>query len=255
MSWLPRDLTLLCQNQQRIIPPHVSFTVLLSPKATGRRLQYTAYCGGVVGLIWGLEKCLLPPSVGSILVCIHCQSGKLSFPLCIVVARLLCMLCCRSSGVDLRLSCCHSILIWGETSVSLQCPCCSTIKPYLSPPPSPLPLSLIVSSSPSPVSACLCLFSLVLPGSWWSDFEGACRWGSRQLGTVLIEPSLCLVTVVCRSEQAREWIQAALKSPAGSITGKINKTETCRVPRSGSLLSLVSRTSTRDWSMWEYGLR
>ncbi len=38
-------------REQRIIPPHVSFTVSLSPKATGRHLEYTAYCGGVVGLI------------------------------------------------------------------------------------------------------------------------------------------------------------------------------------------------------------
>lgn len=58
-------------NQQRIIPPHVSFTMLLSPKATDRHLEYTANCGGVVGLIRGLEKSLPPPSVSSILSRAH----------------------------------------------------------------------------------------------------------------------------------------------------------------------------------------
>lgn len=102
-----------------IIPPHVTFTVSLSPKATSRHLENTACCGGVVGLIWGLEKNLFPllQSVQYSVVCIHCQSGKLSLPVCVVVARLLCMLCCRGCRVDVRLSCCHSVLIWGETSV------------------------------------------------------------------------------------------------------------------------------------------
>lgn len=234
----------------------------LSPKATGRYLEYTAYCGGVVGLIWGLEKSLPPPSVSSILGRVHSlPEREIVFPsVCVVVARLLCMLCCRGSGVDVRLSCCHSVLIWGETLVLLPCPWRNTINPYLLPAflssvfPSPF-IPLRLSPSLPVVSVFLCLFSLALPGGWWSDFEGACRWGSRQRGAVLIEPSLCLVTAVCRGEEAREWIQAALKSPTGSITRELNKTETCRVPRSGSLLSLASRTSTRDWSMWEYGSR
>lgn len=73
-------------------------------------------------------------------------------------------------------------------------------------------------------------------GGGGSDVEGGGGVGMcRQRGAVLIEPSLCLVTAVCRSEEVWEWIQAALRSPTGSITLKLNKTETCQVPRSGSL--------------------
>lgn len=68
------------------------------------------WCGGV-NLRSGEISFLLLPSVQYSVVCILCQSGKLSFPLCVVGARLLCMLCCRGSGVDVRLSCCHGVLI------------------------------------------------------------------------------------------------------------------------------------------------
>lgn len=241
MPWLPRDLTLPRQNLQRIIPPHVSFTVLLSPKATGRRSQYTAYCGGVVGLIWGLEKCLLPPSVSSILSCVHSlPEREIVFPTV------------RRSSQDVMYAPLQRQQCWRETEllpqrldVRWKPQCCTrvpgvTLSNLTQTLPrlslfcfSPLPLSIFVSASSSFVSVCLCPFSLALPSGWWSDFEGACRWGNRQLRALLIEPSLCLVTAVCQGEKAWEWIQAALQSPTWSITGNLTKQRHAGCPDQG----------------------
>lgn len=58
----------------------------------------------------------------------NCLSSGVS-----LLARLLCMLHCRGSSVDVRLSCCHAVLIWGETLALLPCPRCKTINPYLLP--------------------------------------------------------------------------------------------------------------------------
>lgn len=66
----------------------------------------------------------------------------------------------------------------------------------------------------------------------------------RRLRAVLIEPSLCLVTAVCRGEEALGVNPSSTQEPRRIDNRKLNKTETCRVARSGSLLSLASRTST-----------
>lgn len=265
MSWLPRELAPPRQNQQRIIPPHVSFTVLLSPKPTSRHSQYPACWGGVVRLIWGLEKCRLPPSVDSMLSRLH------SLPEREIVSHAVhgygqvvmhALLQRRSCGRETELLP-HGALIWGETSALLSCPRCNAINP--------LPFLAVLSFSPLPpflaplhsTFCCLCAlvrFCLAFPQrlmEWFWRRTQVGGGGAAQTipGAVLIEPSLCLVTAVYRGKEAQEWIQAALKSPAGSITEKLNKTETCRVARSGPLLSLASHTSTGDWSMWEYGLR
>lgn len=237
---LPWDLTLPHQNQQRIIPLHVSFTVLLSPKATSRQSEYPAYCAGVVGLIWGLEKCLPPPSASSILCAFIAGAGNCLSLQSVVAARLLCMLCCRGSSVDAS---------WAAATASWF-----EVKPWRCSLVPGVALSARTFSSPclyrplfrlSPYS---CVVVVVPPPQLFLpvDFEDTCRWGTRRHRAVLIEPSLCLVTAVCRGTETWEGIQAALESPTGSITWELNKTETYRVPRLGSLLSLVSRTSTRD---------
>lgn len=155
----------------------------------------------------------------------------------VVAARLLCMLCCRGSSVDAS---------WAAATASWF-----EVKPWRCSLVSGVALSARTFSSPclyrplfrlSPYSCVVVPPQLFLP----VDFEGTCRWGTRRHRAVLIEPSLCLVTAVCRGTETWEGIQAALESPTGSITWELNKTETYRVPRLGSLLSLVSRTSTRD---------
>lgn len=74
--------------------------------------------------------------------------------------------------------------------------------------------------------------------------EGGEGGRCRRLRAVLIEPSLCLVTAVCRGEEALGVNPSSTQEPWRIDNRKLNKTETCRVARSGSLLSLASRTST-----------
>lgn len=206
----------------------------LSPKATGRRSQYTAYCGGVVGLIWGLEKRLLPPSVRSILSRVH------SLPEREIVSPTV-----RRSSQDVMYAPLQRQQCWREIELLPQCldvrwkPQCCTRVPGVTPSnrTQTLPrLSLFCHHCICLILPCfctLCPFSLALPSGWWSDFKGACRWGSRQLRALLIEPSLCLVTAVCQGEKAWEWIQAALQSPTWSITGNLTKQRHAECPDQG----------------------
>lgn len=108
MSWLPRDLTLPFWNYSTTC--HFYCVVITK----SHRQTFTVRC-----LLWwrcgvnlrsgemssfsfsqlNTQSCAVVARAG------NCLSH------CTVVATLLCMLCCRGSGVDMRLSCCHSVLI------------------------------------------------------------------------------------------------------------------------------------------------
>lgn len=105
----------------------------------------------------------------------------------------------------------------------------------------------VVSLPPlSPVPSPLSLGGL-MEWFWWSAQAGESRCRA-----VLIELSLCLVTAVRRGETAGSEFEQHSGSLNQINSVRLNKTQTCRPRTSGSLLSIASHISTRDWSMGEY---
>lgn len=162
--------------------------MLLSAKATSRQLEYPACCAGVVGLIWGLEKCLPPPSASSILCCVHSlPEREIVFPSVCRCSQVVMYALLQRQRRWCELSCCHSVLIWGETLALLSCPWCNTISSYLLLTPS-------LSPSLSLVSASLCLFSLTLPVSWfWRHMQAGERTTQSCTNWAFFVPGHCSV--------------------------------------------------------------
>lgn len=159
MSWHPGDFTPLHQIQPRIIPPHVTVTALLSPKATSGHLKYPARCD-VPGLIWGLAvfSLLSKPAAQYFVERVRWQCRKLPrVSLCVIAACLLWMLCCRGGVINTSWSCCE-LLIWGKN------------------------LGIILLSqhfpSPQPLSFSLSLFLSPRLLLWLMEWYW--RWGSRE---------------------------------------------------------------------------